>query len=259
MALRCEECQYTKFLKSNKKPFEGRRWWRCGRCGHIQLGYRMPERQAPRELYIDIETSPNLALLYDLRVSSGYVNPEMILKDWFIISWSAEWMNCFGHKNFSGVVEPKAARNWALSWMEGTESRPDGKILRPLRDLMDEADLIWWHNGNRFDRKKINTRLKINGIKPPEKYKMIDTLTVAKGVFAFASNKLDEINKRVGNNGKFAVDLDDWKACLKGDKKTLEKIVKYNVGDVKEGIALVKEMREWITPFPKLAKYIHEE
>ena len=88
---------------------------------------------------------------------------------------------------------------------------------------------------------------------------MVDTLSVARGNFAFSSNRLYEINKLVGNDGKLAVDLDDWKACLRGDKKTLDKIVKYNIGDVKEGIALVKEMREWIVPFPKIDRYVRPE
>ena len=249
MALRCEICSYTRFLKSNKKPIaDGTRWWRCGKCGHIQLGYKPYVKQEPRELYIDIETSPNLALLYDLKVPSGYVNPDMILKDWFIIGWSAEWMNCYGHKNFSAVVSSRDAKNW-----------DDSHILRPLRDLMDEADLVWGHNYKKFDRKKINTRLLVNKIKPPEKYQMIDTLQVARSNFAFASSKLEFINERIGNNPKFDIDLDDWKACLKGDTKTLKKVREYNIGDVKEGIAMVKKMREWIIPFPKLMTYVRED
>lgn len=258
MALRCEECFKTKFLKSNKKPHQGRRYWRCKNCGHIQLGYKPQIQQEPRELYIDIETSPNLSLLYDLRVPSGYVNPEMILKDWFIISWSAEWMNCYGHKNYSMAVDPKDAKQWILSWINGTESNPDQKILKPLRDLMDEADLIWGHNYRRFDRKKINTRLIVNKIERPFDYKMVDTLAVAKGNFAFGSNRLDEINKRIGNNGKQDIGLDDYKAILRGDPKALKKVREYNIGDVKEGIAMVKQMREWVVPFPKLDRYVRE-
>lgn len=253
--LRCEECFKTKFLKSNKKPYQGRRYWRCKNCGHIQLGYKPQVKQEPRELYIDIETSPNLSLLYDLRVN-GYINPQMVLKDWFIISWSAEWMNCYGHKNHSMHVSPKNAREWIPSWINGTESRPDRDILKPLRELMDEADLIWGHNYKRFDRKKINTRLIVNHIQSPYPYKMVDTLTVARSVFAFSSNKLDEINKRLGNNPKHDVDLDDWKACLRGDESALDKIMKYNIGDVKEGIKMTKEMREWVVPFPNIDKYI---
>lgn len=256
MALYCEDCFKTKFLKSNKKPHEGRRWWRCENCGHVQLGYKPIIRQEPKELYIDIETSPNLALLYDLQVRSGYVNPEMILKDWFIISWSAEWMNCNNHKQYSAVVTAKDAKNWIPSWLAGTESSPDAKILKPLRDLMDEADLIWGHNYKKFDRKKINTRLIINNIPLPYKYKMVDTLAVAKSVFAFSSNKLEEINTRLGNNKKHDVNMDDWKNVLRGDTKTLNKILKYNIGDVKEGIAMAKKMRSWIDPFPKVSKYV---
>lgn len=259
MALRCDDCFKTKFLKSNKKPFQGRRWWRCANCGNIQLGYKPQVKQQPRELYVDIETSPNLSLLYDLNVYGGYVNPSMVLKDWFIISWSAEWMNCYNHKNFHGVVDASKAGDWITSWLKGTESKPDGDILRPLRDLLDEADLVWGHNYKKFDKKKINTRLLINKIPPPEKYKMIDTLQVARGEFAFSSNRLDEINKRLGHNGKEKITLDDWKDVLRGRKSTLKKIVSYNIGDVKEGIAMTKQMRDWIQPFPKIERYIRKD
>ena len=248
MALRCEDCEYTRFLKCNKKPFEGRRWWRCGRCGHIQLGYRQWERQQPRELYIDIETAPNIALLYDLHIPGKYVNPDMILQDWFILSWSAQWMNCYKHQNFSAVVSPQDARNGS-----------DKKILKLLRELMSEADLIWGHNYKKFDRKKINTRLLINKIEPPERYKMVDTLQIAKSHFSFASSRLAFINDRLGNNGKLEMKLDDWKQSMKGDPRALAKMVRYNIGDVKEGIAMVKKLREWIVPFPKLMGYIREE
>lgn len=259
MALRCEECFNTRWLKSNKKPFQGRRYWRCKKCGHVQLGYKPQIQQEPRELYIDIETSPNLSLLYDLRVQSGYVNPEMLLKDWFIISWSAEWMNCYNHKNYSMSVKPQDAKNWIPSWLNGTESHPDKDILRPLRDLMDEADLVWGHNYKKFDRKKINTRLIVNKIPAPYEYKMIDTLAVAKGVFAFSSNRLDEINKRLGNGDKLDVNLDDWKNVLRGHAPTLKKVMAYNIGDVKEGIALTKDMRSWVSPFPKLDRYVRKD
>lgn len=248
MALYCEECFYTKFYKSNKKPLEGVRWWRCGRCGHVQLGYKPFAIQQPRELYIDIETSPNMSLLYDLRVPSKRVNEQMILKDWFIIGWSAEWMNCYNHKNFSAIVTPNQARAW-----------DDSKILMPLRNLIDEADIVWGHNVNAFDKKKINTRLLLNGILPPAPYKTIDTLSLARRYFAFASNKLDFINNRLGLDGKHDVDLDDWKAVLQGDKDALKKILKYNINDVKEGIAMVKKLREWIVPFPNVLKIVREE
>lgn len=240
--LRCSDCQYTRFLKSNKKPFEGRRWWRCGRCGNLELGYRPFVRQAPREIYIDIETSLNIGYFYDLKVN-GYLNPDLIKRDWFIISWSAEWMNCYGHKNFSACVTPKEAR-------EGRDAR----IVKPLRDLIDEADIVWGHNYKRFDKKKINTRILLNGIEKPEEYKVVDTLQVARSQFAFASNKLDFINKRLGNGQKDAVDLHDWILCMEGDKKTLEKVLRYNIKDVKNGISMTKKIREWVVPFPNVAK-----
>lgn len=250
MALLCEECFHTRFYKSNKKPFEGRRWWRCKKCGHVQLGYKPRIWQEPRELYVDIEIAPNKmeVLTYDMKNYEHYYNADDIIQDWFIICWSAEWMNCFNHKNSAMCVLPKDAR-----------VGDDSHILKPLRDLLDEADIVWGHNIKKFDRKKINTRLILNSIQPPYPYKMIDTLQFARSNFSFASNRLAYLTKKLGVEQKDKMEPEDWQACMRGEKKFLDKAQKYNIKDVKVGIAVVKKMREWIVPFPKIGGYVRIE
>lgn len=199
-------------------------------------------RSTPHVLYLDIETSPNMAFLWSLKVPGGYVNSDMIVKDWFVISWAASWAD--EKKVYSGVVSSAEAKRWE-----------DKKMLRPLWELIDSADIVVGHNSKKFDMKKLNTRFLLHGYGPPRRYRQLDTLTEARKYFAFESNKLEFINKRVGNLLKHEMKLEDWiHICLDGDQKTLDKMVRYNRGDVVEGKKLFHIFRDWIDPFPKQPK-----
>jgi DNA polymerase III epsilon subunit-like protein len=76
---------------------------------------------------------------------------------------------------------------------------------------MDEADLICAHNGDAFDIKKINSRLIVNGFKPPSPFKTIDTLKIARRVFKFDSNKLDNIGRYLSRGPE---DPQHWRGAL---------------------------------------------
>lgn len=242
MALRCEYCYHTRFIKSDKKPFEGRRWWKCARCGELVLGYRSFEQQKAKELYIDIETAPMKVLAFDLYVPSKHISPDHIERDWFIICWSALWLGA--DKVISGCVTPAEAK-----------AGDDCRILYPLWTLLDGADVVWGHNVNGFDDKKIRTRLLINGFDPPERYKTLDTLSVARKL-AFSSRRLEYINSVLGLREKTKMEFADWKAIVHGDKKTLKRMAEYNRDDVLAGVETVGKLREWIVPFPPLSRLV---
>lgn len=236
----CQECHHTKWLKPDEGKTEGKnedgiivRIWKCGRCGHKQFGYAPFTRERPKELYIDVETSPNLAFLWSLRVKGGFVNPDMIIKDWFLISWAASWV---GSKEvYSGVVTPTQARRWS-----------DKAIIKPLYELINQADAVIGHNVDRFDIKAINTRFVFHGLLPPTQYKTIDTLKVARKYFKFESNKMDFISKRINGLKKNDMEFQDWVDCVAGKPEVLRKMVRYNEQDVKEGKDVYQKMMEWI-------------
>lgn len=180
-----------------------------------------------------------MAFLWSLKVPSRYVNSDMIVRDWFVISWAASWTD--SKQVYSGVVSSRDAKRW-----------DDSKILRPLWELVDAADIVIGHNSQAFDVRKINTRFLLHGYGVPRPYRQIDTLKVAKKYFAFESNRLEYLNSRLGNLPKHEMELDDWiRICLDGDQKILDKMVRYNRGDVKEGKKLYARMRDWVNPFPR--------
>src|SRR4030067_3570878 len=107
----CEQCGAKKwFSKLNKKTglqekhhikqADGieydLRVWRCWRCGNVQdevmpfipLHYRT----TASILYIDLEVSKSLMFNYGLRVPSGYINPEDLYRDFFIICCSVSYV-----------------------------------------------------------------------------------------------------------------------------------------------------------------------
>jgi len=240
--MRCNRCSFTKFYKVGKVTDtlgNKLRVWKCGRCGEQRTDDPPFVRSMPKELYLDIETSPNMAFLWSLKVPGRFVNDEMIVKDWFVISWAASWVD--QKEVFSGVVSSREAKRW-----------DDKRMLKPLWALIDDADIVIGHNSDRFDLRKLNTRFLLHDYGVPRKYRTIDTLKVARKYFSFESNKLEFLNRRLGNLPKHDMELADWvNICLSGDQTTLNKMAHYNVGDVKEGKKLYLRLKDWVVPFPK--------
>lgn len=239
--MQCNRCYFTKFGKIGKVNQDGisLRVWKCLRCSNQQTDPLPFARSMPKELYLDIETSPNMAFVWSLRVPGKFINSDMLVKDWFVISWAASWAD--SKEVFSGVVTSRDAKRW-----------DDRKILRPLWSLIDDADIVIGHNSDKFDLKKLNTRFLLHDYGVPRRYRTIDTLKVARKYFSFESNKLEFINSRIGNLPKHEMELSDWiRICLEGDQRTLDKMRRYNIGDVKEGKKAYLKMKDWVMPFPR--------
>lgn len=198
--------------------------------------------KVPKILLLDIETAPMEVYVWGLG-GNDYISPTNIIKDWFVLSWSAKWL--FSPNVTSLVVTPEEAVN-----------RDDSRIIAVLWELLNEADITITHNGNKFDLPKINTRFLLHGFPPPSQYRTIDTLLVARRVFRFSSNKLDYLNKSLGLNLKDDMKFSDWVSCVHGNKKSLEKMQKYNAGDVLNLEELYVVLRPWIDNHPNIAMYV---
>ena len=89
------------------------------------------------------------------------------------------------------------------------------------------------HNGDKFDIKMANSFFIKYGLTPPSPYKSIDTLKIAKKIFRFNSNKLNDLGEYLGigkkiNTGGFQL----WLRCLRGEKSAWAKMKRYNKQDV---------------------------
>jgi hypothetical protein len=119
--------------------------------------------------------------------------------------------------------------------------------------LIDRADIIVAHNGDSFDLVKINTRFLIHGFDPPSPYKTVDTLKVARKVFAFDSNKLDDLGHYLNIGRKLPhTGFHLWKGCMSGDPVAWAKMKRYNGHDVELLEKLYYLVRKWAPNHPQV-------
>lgn len=172
----------------------------------------MTKNNKPKILIYDIETS--LMLMAGFGIWDQNINLDHILEDWHIISIAWKWL---GEKKVHAV---------------STNTRDDSEVCKKFFDVLMEADVIVAHNGDRFDIKKLETRFIKNGTGVLPKIKSIDTLKIVKQRFKFTSNRLDYVAKFLGVGAKMETTKGLWMDVLRGSKKAVREMVKYNKVDV---------------------------
>lgn len=194
-----------------------------------------------KTLLLDIETAPSKGYIWSLW--SEVRSTEFLESHWYILCWCAKWLN---DKKFYCESLPK---------YNLYKINPDNdiEILKPLWKLLNEADIVICHNGNKFDRRKINTRFLYNKITPPSPYKMIDTLQSARNIFAFTSNRLNDLGQFLGVGGKIETHgFKLWRGCLNKDKKSWDLMVKYCRRDVQLLEYIYLKLRPYIFNHPNV-------
>ncbi len=207
------------------------------------LGNDKAEFVSPKILVFDIETAP--LEVYSWSLGKQHVNMEQIIKDWFIICWSAKWLN--DNEVFCGAVTPAEALR-----------RDDRRIIKDIWNFIEEADILISHNGENFDVPRLNTRFLLHGMNPPLSYQSIDTLKLARKKFAFTSNKLDYISRTLGLSGKIKVELDLWKEVVRGNPEAIEQMSIYNQRDVTLLEEVYLKLGSWMPSHPNLGVYIDD-
>lgn len=203
------------------------------------------ENQTPAKILIlDIETAPLLANIWG--IWNQNISTDNIKSDWFMLTWACKWL--FEKKVYSARVTPKEAK----------ENR-DSRIVKSLIEMLNQADIVVTHNGDRFDLPRINTRSIINRLTPPLPYISIDTLKSAKRHFDFTSNKLDYINKVLSLPQKTHTDMELWRDCFNGDEKALKRMETYNINDVRIHEQTYLMMRPYIRPHPNIGLHIIDQ
>ena len=192
-----------------------------------------------RILLLDIETCPNLAYVW------GKFEQDVIdyQSEWHILSFCCKWLG--------GKTIVKALPDYPL-YKKNKEN--DRELAQELWTYLNEADVVIGHNLAEFDTKKANTRFIEHGLLPPSGYQMVDTLKVAQKYFAFNSNKLDDLGKRlnVGRKVKHS-GFELWLGCIKGDPVAWKKMKKYNRGDVLLLERIYLRLLPWIENPPNLS------
>ncbi|SCB52746.1 RNase_H superfamily protein [Bradyrhizobium yuanmingense] len=195
-------------------------------------------------LFLDIETAPILMTSWSMR--PPYAGAVWVERDTFILMFSYKWAH---EKQVKTVCLPDFPRY--------KRSKHDDKDLcRDLHSLLDEADLVCAHNGDAFDIKKINSRLIVNGFQPPSPYKTIDTLKIARRVFKFDSNKLDNIGRYLGEGRKIPnTGAALWRGCVEGDLKAWATMRRYGKQDTALLANAYERLKCWAPNHPNLNLY----
>lgn len=166
-------------------------------------------------LVYDIETSYNIVKSWRV----GYklnINPSDILHERKIICISYKWEG--------------EDQVYNLKW---DEDQCDKFLLEQFIPVLNEADLIVAHNGDRYDLKFIKTRAIKHELPMLLNYPQFDTLKVAKKKFMFNSNKLDYISEYLGFENKIKTSMKLWDdIILYQCPKAMEEMLKYCDMDV---------------------------
>ena len=194
----------------------------------------------PRTLLWDIETSPNLGYVW----GKWQQNVLAFDSEWHMLSIAWKWLgersvHCIGLPDFE---------------MYAKEPENDYGLAHLAHELFTEADIVVAHNGVAFDTKKAQARMLIHGFDPPAPFKEVDTLKLARGSFAFTSNRLDDLCKVLGIGGKVATGgFSTWLGCLNGDPRSWAKMKRYNAHDVRLLEQLYLKLRPWALRHPNVA------
>lgn len=191
----------------------------------------------PKVLFLDIETTPNLGYTW------GKYEQTVLkfVKEGYILSFVGKWLN--------GPYKSAFA-------YKGNDCR----LARKLWRMLDEADIVVAHNGDRFDIKMINAAFLKHELPPPSPYQTVDTLKVLRKHFRLNSNRLDDVGKvlHVGEKLKHeGVDL--WLKAMAGDKKAIDKMLRYNKQDVALLEKVYHQLRPWISNHPDFNNFTEHQ
>ena len=144
------------------------------------------------------------------------------------------------------------AAEWEVGGYDG--------FMRAVWEVFNEADLIIGHNADRFDARHLMGGWAEMGLPAPAPYKVVDTLKIARGTFAYESNTLDALNKRLGIDAKTdKYDSRVAKAAVAGDKEAQDRIRFYNMGDIAASEALFDRLRPYAKGIPHLGMWTDDE
>ena len=191
----------------------------------------------PKILVWDIETSPMTT--YTFQIYEQNIRLDQVIEDWNILAWGAKWLG-----------EP-ASKTMYMDNSKSKDVRDDKKIVEGLIKLLNEADAVITHNGEKFDIKRVNTRAAMNGLPPIKPYRSTDTYKESKKVFDFTSHSLAYMSEKLNKKYKKLTHsrypgLSLWKAVLAGDQTAWKEMKKYCINDVLTTEELYGELSGWI-------------
>lgn len=189
-------------------------------------------------LLLDIETAPNIAYVWGAWKQNIGQNQWISKSHIMSIAW--KWL---GEDNI-GYLENRKAH--------------DKVIVKLIYQLLDEADIVVAHNGQRFDLPMIIGRGVVHGLKPPSPYFIVDTFQVARKELRLVSNSLANLCDQLGlpqkDDHKKFPGFELWLECLRGNDEAWGEMQEYNIHDVVSLEALYLRLRPYMKNHPNVSR-----
>jgi len=239
-------CPYCGSGHGKKKGVRNKKQrYLCFTCNkHFQAPLNTLSKILPRILLFDIETS--LMKVYVWGLFKQRIPHGNIIKSWFVISWAAKWL--YDKKIINDVVTPEEAVN-----------QDDKRILKSIWKLLDQADIVIAHNGDRFDIRKLNWRFISQDMEPPSPFRSIDTLKIARSQFAAPSYKQDYLTKYFTLEKKLRTEFSLWTKSMDGDEDSLKRMARYNRHDVMGLEQVYLKLRPYMKNHPNIGVLMDED
>lgn len=187
-------------------------------------------------LFLDLETSPNLAHVWGLWDQNIAIN--QIVESTEVICFGARWLG-------SKKVIFKSVHHHGKK-----------EMLDELHALMEEADVLVGWNSQAFDSKHIKREFLENGYLPPSPYKELDLMRVVRSQFKFPSYKLDYVSQTLGVGAKVKHSgFQLWLDCMAGKTKAWKEMKEYQIQDVNLLLDLYDVLLPWIKNHPHFGLY----
>ena len=194
-------------------------------------------------LILDIETSPNLAYVW--RAYKENIGYNQFVNHSTIMCWAAKWLT--QDRVFYDTCKDKSEK----------------EVVTNLCSLLDAADIVVAHNGDKFDIPVIRSRSVELGILPFSPIRTIDTLRVASKLFKFPMNSLAFLSRYLGVTQKKEHEefpgFELWNECLKGNEKAWEVMRIYNTYDVLALEEVYLKLLPWMTEHPNVSSNSPDE
>lgn len=168
-----------------------------------------------KRMFFDIETSYCQGWFWQPAFKTN-ISYEQVIKPSAIICICWKWQG--------------ADKIYHLEWEKGN----DKAMCLKFAKILEEADEVVGHNGDRFDIPRFRTRLLLHGVVSMQDIKSIDTLKIARQKFKFKSNRLDNIGRELGFGGKKDTGgIDLWHDIIqRNSRKAMKSMVDYCKRDV---------------------------
>lgn len=142
-------------------------------------------------------------------------------------------------------------------WFQREKSINDRPLIEKALKIMEQADLLVAHYGDKFDRRFLQGRCAIHNLLPPPPTKQRDTCLIARRAFRFSSNRLEALALTLGlKEQKHQKSRDEWPGwwlrAMSGSRLAIKAMAEYCAQDVRTLEQVYLRLRPYDNPHPHM-------